>query len=322
MRAQAIRPLRSVENDRSAVKSLRKAVAVLDAVARAERPLSMAELAIRAGIARPTAYRLVQTLAGEGHIIQDPADGRLSIGFAVLPLAASLLDRNRMRVEALPHLHALAQETGERVNLGILHRDQMLYLAGVEKPSLPTIYSRFGKTAPAHCSSLGKAVLAYLPEAQAMTLLTARPLAAQTPCSITGIAEVLAELEETRRRGYAIDREENVPGSFCVGATIFDARNHPVGAISLSGRALDPLLGEGRTSAGELDGKTDHHGRLRLAHLVPGQSLLPAAGGYRGLRPALHRRGQRRRRDRAYSRTQDAGRVIPGRRQDGLQDPS
>ena len=86
------------DNDRSTVKSLRKAMAVLNAVAAADRPLTIAELAIRAGIARPTAYRLVQTLAGEGHLVQSPIDGRLSIGFSVLPLAASLLDRNRMRL--------------------------------------------------------------------------------------------------------------------------------------------------------------------------------------------------------------------------------
>ncbi|HEX2216643.1 MAG TPA: IclR family transcriptional regulator, partial [Xanthobacteraceae bacterium] len=214
LRSQALRTTRWHENDRSAVKSLRKAVAVLNAVARAERPLTMAELAARAGIARPTAYRLVQTLTGEGHLVHDPVDGRLSIGFAVLPLAASLLDRNRLRLEALPHLHALAQQTGERANLGILHREQVLYLAGVEKPSLPTIYSRFGKTAPAHCSSLGKAVLAYLPDAQLMPLLEAQPLAAPTPASIADIPKLLADLEETRRRGYAIDRQENVPGSF------------------------------------------------------------------------------------------------------------
>lgn len=242
MRAFAVRTYRADDNDRSAVKSLRKAMAVLDAVARAERPLTMAELALRAGIARPTAYRLVQTLAGEGHIVQDPVDGRLSIGFAVLPLAASLLDRNRMRLEALPHLHALAQETGERANLGILHREQVLYLAGVEKPSLPTIYSRFGKTAPAHCSSLGKAVLAYMPEPQVLALLQSRPLEACTPNSITSIPALLEELEATRRRGYAIDKGENNPASCCVATTIFDARNQPVGAISLSGRDLEPLL--------------------------------------------------------------------------------
>lgn len=241
-RAKAARAAEPDDGDRSLVKSLRKAMAVLNAVAQAEKPPTVAEAAIASDIPRPTAYRLVQSLVAEGHLTQDPSDGRLAIGFAVLPLAASLLDRNRMRIEALPHLHALAQRTGERANLGILYRDRVLYIAGVEKPALPTIYSRFGKTVPAHCCSLGKAILAYLPESELQDLLTRQPLTAFTPNSITSRGAFLKELAETRSRGYAVDRAENVPGSYCVAATIFDAQNRPIGAIGLSGRALDPLV--------------------------------------------------------------------------------
>jgi IclR family KDG regulon transcriptional repressor len=227
---------------RSAVKSLRKALSVLNAVAAADRPLTVAEVALRAGIARPTAYRFVQTLVAEGSLAQDASDGRLSIGFAVLPLAASLLDRNRMRLEALPHLNTLAQQSGERANLGILYRDRVLYIAGVEKPALPTIYSRFGKTAPAHCCSLGKAILAYLPEPEVRALLGRQPLIAHTPASIISRAAFDKELEEIRLRGYALDRAEHVPGSFCLAAPIFDARHRPLGAIGVSGRELEPLI--------------------------------------------------------------------------------
>ncbi len=227
--------------DAAAVKSLGKALAVLNAVAAAEQPLTIAETAIRAGIARPTAYRFVQTLLAAGYLAQDARDGRLSIGLAVLPLASSLLDRNRLRIEALPHLHALAQRTGERANLGILHRDCVLYIAGVEKPSLPTLYSRFGKSAPAHCSSLGKAILAFLPEADLRALLGRRPLVAHTPSTITARAAFMKELAETRARGYAVDRGEHVAGSCCLAAPIY-AANRPIGAIGVSGRALEPLL--------------------------------------------------------------------------------
>jgi DNA-binding IclR family transcriptional regulator len=228
--------------DRSAVKSLRKAMNVLNVIAGAERPLTVAEVAINAGIARPTAYRFVQTLVAAGYIAQDPVDGRLSMGFAVLPLASSLLDRNRMRIEALPHLHTLARETGERANLGILYRDRVLYIAGVEKPALPTIYSRFGKSAPAHCSSLGKAILAYLPDADVHALLERAPLTAHTPTTIISRPAFAKEIAETRTRGYAIDRAEHVLSSSCVAAPIFDASNRPVGAIGVSGRELEPLI--------------------------------------------------------------------------------
>lgn len=228
--------------DISAVKSLRKALGVLTAVAGAGRPLTVAEVAVNAGIARPSAYRFVQTLAAAGFLAQDPVDGRLSIGFAVLPLASSLLDRNRLRIEALPHLHNLASKTGERANLGILYRDCVLYIAGVEKPALPTIYSRFGKNAPAHCCSLGKAILAFLPEAEVRELLSRKPLTAYTPTTITSRAAFMKELAETRQRGYAIDRAEHVSGSYCVAAPIFDAGNQPIGAIGVSGRELQPML--------------------------------------------------------------------------------
>lgn len=230
------------DDDRSAVKSLRKAMTVLNVVAAADRTLTVAEIALRAGIARPTAYRFVQTLVAEGYLTQNAVDGRFAIGFAVLPLAASLLDHNRMRIEALPHLNALAQQTGERANLGILYRDRLLYIAGVEKPALPTIYSRFGKTVPAHCCSLGKAILAQLPEPDVHDLLARQPLIAYTPNSVIDPAAFLTELAETRARGYAVDRAELVPGSFCLAVAIVDARNQPIGAIGLSGRALEPLI--------------------------------------------------------------------------------
>jgi DNA-binding IclR family transcriptional regulator len=230
------------DTERSAVKSLRKALTVLNAIASADRPLTVAEVAINSGIARPTAYRFVQTLVAAGYLAQDPGDGRLSMGFAVLPLASSLLDRNRMRKEALPHLQSLAQQTGERANLGVLYRDRVMYVAGVEKPALPTIYSRFGKSAPAHCSSLGKAILAFLSEAEVRGLLARRPLIAFTPATITNPGLFAKELEQTRERGYAIDRAEHAPGSSCVAAPIFDANNRPIGAIGISGRELDLLI--------------------------------------------------------------------------------
>src|SRR5690606_27820047 len=86
------------QSERGEVKSLRKALNIRSAVAAAERNPTIAEVAQQVGIARPTAYRLVQTLVAEGFLVQEPHDNRLYVGFETLPLAASLLDRNRMRL--------------------------------------------------------------------------------------------------------------------------------------------------------------------------------------------------------------------------------
>jgi DNA-binding IclR family transcriptional regulator len=227
--------------DLSAVKTLGKALAILNAFAAAERPLTIAEVATRAGVTRPTAHRLIQTLIAEGYLAQDANDHRVVPGYSVLQLAATLLDSNRLRIESLPHLQSLAQASGERVSLGILHRHQMLYLAGVEKPSLPTIYSRFGKTAPAYCSAIGKAILAHLPEMELRGYFQQVPLIRNTATTITDEAALRAELAETRRRGFATDNEEHAPNLFCVGSPIL-VHGRPVAAIAIIGRGMEPLL--------------------------------------------------------------------------------
>lgn len=225
---------------RSEVKSLRKALSILNVVSVAERPLSIANIAQNAGITRPTAYRIVQTLLSEGFVKEDLLSGTFSIGYSALPLAASALDRDQLRREAMPHLEKMAHQIGERVNLGVLYNDRVLYLGGIEKPTLPSIYSRFGRTVPAHCSSLGKAILAQQSDDTVTSLLKRAPLTAQTPTSITSLPDFMQELKLTRERGYAVDNEENAMGSFCIGVPLF-SKERVVGAISASARSYEAV---------------------------------------------------------------------------------
>ena len=227
-----------------AVKTLGKALNLLEAVATFPHPPTVSELALGIGVSRPTAYRLVQTLVAADFLQQDPNDARLTIGLAVLPLASSLLDRNRLRLGAMPHLQALAQKMNARVNLGILYRQQVLLLAGAEKPNLPTIYSRFGRAIPLHASGLGKAILAWLPPERATALLEANQMTARTPNTITTMAAMRRELAAIRARGFATENAESTPTSSCIAAAILDANGFPVGAVSASGRSLEAIMGE------------------------------------------------------------------------------
>lgn len=230
------------DDDKGSVKVLNKALAILEAIGTSPRPLRITEVAVAVGISRPTAYRIVNTLIADGFVSQDQF-GRLSIGMSILALTSSLLDSNRLRIEAMPHLQALATLTGERANLGIMHRNRVLYLAGVEKPSLPTIYTRFGKTAPAHCSSLGKTLLAYMSQAEVMRIISAEPLTASTQHSITTVQHLNEELATTRARGFGIDQQEHVLNSCCIAAPIFSG-GKIIGAMGISASTdkIEPLL--------------------------------------------------------------------------------
>ncbi|NML43577.1 IclR family transcriptional regulator [Ramlibacter sp. G-1-2-2] len=225
----------------AAVKTLGKALALLDLVARAGHPPTIGELAVIAKLSRPTTHRLVQTLVAAGFLQQNARDGRLSIGLAVLPLAASLLDTHRLRADAMPHIQALAQKLNARVNLGILHQQKIMILGGAEKPTLPVIHSRFGRTVPMHCCALGKAILAWLPPAETQAILRDQPLVGRTPNTITTAPALLADLEKTRERGWSTEFRENTATSCCIGVPILDGMERPVAAISVAGRSIELL---------------------------------------------------------------------------------
>lgn len=222
-------------SENSGVRSLSKALSILSAVAASDRPASAGEIAARTGLPRATVYRLIDTLRVEGYLFE-PQSGRFTVGFELLPIAASLLDSNPLRLDAMPHLQDLSRETGERTNLGILYRGNVLLLAGFERPSLPTIYSRFGRRVPIHCSGLGKAVLSQLSPAEVAAILGDAPLEARTPRTITDRARLAVELQDIRARGYAREHGENSPHSCCIAAPLVWGESRVIGAISISGR--------------------------------------------------------------------------------------
>lgn len=225
----------------ASVQTLARALSVIEAIAEATSP-GVTEVAARVGLNRTTTHRLVQTLKALGYVQPSP-DGRgLQVGLKVLPLAARQLDGNVVRLAALPHLNRLATESGERTNLGVLFEGGVLYLAGVEKPSLPNIYSRFGKLAPVHSCSLGKAILAHMPEPEVRALLAARPLTRQTDRTRVALDDILADHAATRAQGYAVDDGEHLPGVVCLAAVVRDSRAAPVAAISVSGSNRTAIL--------------------------------------------------------------------------------
>jgi len=225
------------------VKSLRKALDIMEFVSESNSSPSVVQIANHLKLNRTTTYRLVHTLHSQGYLKKDEDKNGYQIGLRLLPLAARLLDSDRLRKEALPHLQELAQKTGERVNLGIIFQGEILYLGGVEKPSLPMVYTRFGRKAPVHCCSLGKILLAYLPEQEVDRILRQKPLIKITENTITDPRAFKKHLAEIRTQGYAIDNAEHIPGSYCISALIRDTTGTGIASISISSGNQEKVKG-------------------------------------------------------------------------------
>ena len=219
---------------RYTVDAAAKALDLLNAFSFTERKLSLNNLAARTGIPRATAFRLLATLEQSGFIAKVGAEYRLGIKCLVLGnVVAADLD---VREKAHPHLVALRDATRETTHVAVLHQWQVVYLDRV--PSLQPVgfmQSRTGAILPAHCTALGKTLLAFQPEVDVTSWAVSAKFEALTPHTLTSPDRLLAELRVIRERGYAVDEQEHEIGVRCIAAPIRNHRGEVLAAISVAG---------------------------------------------------------------------------------------
>ncbi|PTM98408.1 IclR family transcriptional regulator [Mycoplana dimorpha] len=216
--------------------TLGKAMAVLELVALADRPLRFTEILARAGQPRATLHRQLGHLVEEG-LLELNADLCYEPGLRMLKLASASWARSDLRRLAAPHLQALHELTGETVHLGVLRDAEIIYLDKVESRQAVRMASQVGKTSPAHCTGVGKAALSLLSAERLHRLFGGVELLGFTPTTITARDALEAELALIREVGHAFDREEHEAGIRCVAAAISDQQKTFVGGISVTGPA-------------------------------------------------------------------------------------
>ena len=213
--------------------SLDRGLAVLEVMAR-RGEVRLAELAKELGTSRTTMFRVLETLRARGFAEHVPATHVYRLGPSALSLAAHGT-RSAITRLAEPAMADLRNATGETVNLIGVHGRRLVYEAvlegGYSLRSLPSL----GMAVAAHCSALGKAVLAASAAPSREVLLGSEPFERLTENTITSRRELDAELERTTQRGYAIDEEESETGLTCVAAVVRSSDGRPAAAMSVSG---------------------------------------------------------------------------------------
>lgn len=213
-----------------------KALDVLECVANADHPLSAQQVAEALKISRPTAYRLLLTLVSRGYVTE--VDGaRFRLGTQALSLSNKVLSSIDLPEVARPYMRELSDLTNETVNLSILEGAEILYIARVESSQSIRMMSTIGTRSHLHSTSMGKALLAFLPGEEQRSLVEKITLTPRTAATIAERDLLIKELANVRKQGFAIDNEENEAGVRCVGAPIFDHRGYAFAAISVSGPA-------------------------------------------------------------------------------------
>lgn len=202
------------------VQVIARATEVLRALEAEPGGLSLAGIAKRVELARSTVHRIVTALEAESLVVPASPRGGYRLGPELARFAASA--GGGLRECVRPFIERLRHEADETVDLAVLNRDRVFFVDQVAAPHRLQALSAVGVYLPAHCTAIGKALLAGLTDEQVERLLPER-LPAETPNTITSRAELLADLDRVRDAGVAYDREEFTIGISAVGAELRDA---------------------------------------------------------------------------------------------------
>lgn len=211
-----------------------KVFAVMEAIASAQRPLAISELAALLGVPKPTMHRIVRQLDSEGLLQREPQSRVYGPGPRLLNFALGTV-RSSMRLGPRHAvLEALSGNVRETCNFGMIAGNAILYLDRVEASWPFGLRFEPGSRVPLHCTSVGKLLLSTLSRKRRDEMIRATPLARYTENTITDPDTLHTEIEQIRKRGYSVDNQEFLAGVVCLAVPVRDHKGIICGGLAIS----------------------------------------------------------------------------------------
>lgn len=255
------------------VRALERALDILDVFDLDHPALTLTEIAARVGLAKSTASRLLAVLEERGWLERSPDTDRYRIGVRAFAFGQVYIQTTTLDAEAQPFLQRLARECGQTANLGVLHDGEVVHLAVVQ-PARPIRFDAYaGQREQAHCTGLGKVLLATLSDDELAAVVERHGLPARTTRTLTTLAALREQLAAVRAQGYALDDEESHLGLRCLALPVHDARGRIVASLSVSGLA-DEFTAEALARFRVACAAAAHELSARLGHagVAPGDA--------------------------------------------------
>jgi DNA-binding IclR family transcriptional regulator len=233
------------ERARGGVQSLGRAFSIIEEVARHREGIGLADLSKRVALHNSTTFHLAKTLVSLGYLRQERDSKRYRVGRPLFALAASALDEIEMVNLATPVLEDLSRESGESGHFAVRMGDAVVVIARTSGPGAFQLTDRVGVVRPAHCTALGKIMLASLRPDQLKRFLERVELKPSTKKSIADPAVLLRQIAEIRRDAIAFDDGEFNAEVRCVAVPVYNFTGEVIGALGISGpiwRMTDQLL--------------------------------------------------------------------------------
>jgi len=219
----------------SPATAVERALNILEAAAHRREGLTNSEISRRLSIPKSSASYILRTLERRGYLRRDAGNGRYRLGLKILSLGRDAQANLDIAEVAQPFMRALVERVHLTCHLAVLDQGEAVYIEKVDAPGFFKVNTWVGRRMFLHSTSVGKALLAWLPKAEAEAIVRAHGLKKRTPKTIATQSRFLTELDTVRVQGYAVDDEENSLGARCLGAPIFDALGGVPAALGVSG---------------------------------------------------------------------------------------
>jgi IclR family acetate operon transcriptional repressor len=222
-----------------------RAFRVLDAITERPEGVTLAELCRAVGLPKPTVFRILSTLEQDGLVAREPGQRRFLAGTRLARLAGSVLIGSPQRAARRAILEELVETVGETCNLTVPNGHEVLYLDRVEAEPRPGQRVRQGSSLPLYAAATGKLFLSEMPSRARERFTRQVPRVPYTSHTLVECAALEKDLCQIRRRGYATDQEEYLPGRCCVAVAVRASDSRIVAALSVEAAV-------GRTPLSEL----------------------------------------------------------------------
>lgn len=220
------------ESDRS-IQSVARALQILKYIAAQGNSAGLTTISGDLGLCNSTTHGLLATLKTNGFVQQEEVNGKYSLGISLFELGQTVKQSMDVRKISLPYLKSLVKKYNETMHLGILEQHEIVYIEKVESPQSIRMLSQVGGRHPAHCTGIGKVLLAELSDNVLKDFFRERELLGFTQNTITNFNELLNHLAKIRVDGYALDEEEIEAGLRCVAVPLKDYKSCAVAALSM-----------------------------------------------------------------------------------------
>ncbi len=232
--------MRNYESDggESKVKSLHKALLVLEEFMKAETYLGVNQIADTLSLPKSTVSNILSVYQSRGFIERDSRSGKYKLGIKALELSNRTYQMNDVRRILQPYMQELGRYSMENVLLATYNDSEVVYIGAVHEER-STFSGRYliGVRAPVYCTGIGKAILAFSGPDEFASVIQ-RGLKSYTENTITDYRLLEEEMALIRQRGYAVDNMEHEFGLKCVAVPIFNSEGDVVAGLSISGPSL------------------------------------------------------------------------------------